>query len=417
MVGAGVFLSTGYMAQDMSPSAILLAWVVGAVLALCGAVAYAEVSKLIPRGGGEYRYLSTLLHPAIGTVAGYWSALVGCAGPTAIDALAIDAFARKLSPGLPPYLMAVTMIVSLTALHAFGFKSSTRAQNGLVVLKALLMTAFVGICVLYGSLEFPTWMPPKAPQGTSADTFVGSLFFIAFAYSGWNAAVYVASEFENPRRDVGRAMLLGTTAVAALYFVVNYFFVANLTPADGAAVFHYDADRVTLGHVIIQHLIGDNAAKLMSLVIIALLTSAMSAMTLTGPRILSAMGGDSRVLKALGGTPGQPPRLAIVLQGVAALALVFIQEFRNTLENLGALLVLFAALTVFGLFRARLRSITPEKPATGPLVAAAVYVCSALYMLKVGLSQNETLRYWLGGLLAWMVVEYLLRRRQQPAPA
>ena len=70
MIGAGVLLSTGFMAQSMGPGAILLAWAAGAALALCGARAYAEVALLVPRSGGEYRYLSALMHPSLRYPAG-----------------------------------------------------------------------------------------------------------------------------------------------------------------------------------------------------------------------------------------------------------------------------------------------------------------------------------------------------------
>ncbi|TFH28198.1 MAG: amino acid permease [Myxococcales bacterium] len=87
MVGAGVFLSAGFMAQDLGPGPILIAWVVGMVLALCGALSYATLAEWVPRSGGEYRYLSELMHPALGYLAGYGSMLLGFSGPVAIDAI------------------------------------------------------------------------------------------------------------------------------------------------------------------------------------------------------------------------------------------------------------------------------------------------------------------------------------------
>ena len=77
MIGAGVFLSTGFMAQELGPGPVLLSWVTGAVLALAGTLAYAEVARIVPRSGGEYRYLSELLHPVFGYLAGWTSLLVG----------------------------------------------------------------------------------------------------------------------------------------------------------------------------------------------------------------------------------------------------------------------------------------------------------------------------------------------------
>src|SRR5260370_16766352 len=92
MIGAGVFLSPGFMAQDLGPGTILAAWAVGAVIALAGATAYSAVSTVIPRSGGEYRFLSELIHPAVGYVAGWTSLLVGFSAPVAVDAVAAGPF-------------------------------------------------------------------------------------------------------------------------------------------------------------------------------------------------------------------------------------------------------------------------------------------------------------------------------------
>jgi APA family basic amino acid/polyamine antiporter len=98
MIGAGVFVSAGFMAQQLRPGVILLAWAVGAALALAGAIAYGGVVRVCPRSGGEYRFLSDLLHPFAGYLAGWTSLLVGFSAPIAAPALAAGPFARTLWP-------------------------------------------------------------------------------------------------------------------------------------------------------------------------------------------------------------------------------------------------------------------------------------------------------------------------------
>ncbi|MFZ5446111.1 MAG: APC family permease [Myxococcota bacterium] len=381
MVGAGVFLSTGFMAQELSAGQVLLAWVVGAVLALCGAVAYAEVSRLVPRGGGEYRYLSTLLHPAAGYLAGWASLLVGFSAPTALDALAAGAFARAVFPALSPQLVGAVLILLLTVVHALGLHLSARVQNGLVAVKVALLATFVLVGVTKGSLAWPTWAPPHA-AAEPVSAIVGSLFFIAFAFSGWNAAVYAADEFREPQRDVPRAMLVGCLVVGALYLVVNFIFVANLTPAQGTVVFNYDAftgdkgqfDQVTLGQAVMAALLGPVAAKVMSAVMLVLFISAMSAMLMVGPRVYAAMAKDGFLPAVLAGREGQPPTGAVLLQGAIAIALLFTHDVRTVLSNVGAILVLFAALTVLGLFLARFREGRVELPPSWQVLLAVLLV-------------------------------------------
>lgn len=434
MIGAGVFLSTGFMAQSMSPGPILLAWVVGAVLALAGARAYADVARLVPRSGGEYRYLSELLHPSLGFVAGWASLLVGFSAPVAADALAAGEFARTVFPGLGrgwilPFghgatvtaaqLAGAALIVLLTAFHAVGLRTSRWVQNGLVVVKALLLAGFVAVGLLYGQRSWPTWTAGGAGAGAGFPlaAFASSLFYIAFAFSGWNAAVYAAEEFERPERTVPRAMIVGCLLVAALYLVVNFIFVANLTPADATVVFRYDTDRVTLGHAVVARLLGPGSGAVMSLFTVVVFVSAMSAMTFVGPRVYAAMARDGYLPAALRCPDGKPPAGAIVLQGALALVILFTHPLREILENLGAILTFFAALTAAGLFKLALAPRTLGRPRAGALVAAAVYVGSALAMLVFSFVLSPGSLRWVAGAAVVGLAGWLLSRPRGRAEA
>lgn len=421
MVGAGVFLSTGFMAQSLSPGLILLAWLIGGVLALCGAKAYAEVARLVPEGGGEYRYLSSLMHPALGYLAGWASLLVGFSAPTALDAIAAGAFAQAVVPALNPRIVAAVLILGLTGVHAMGLHFSARVQNVLVGLKVLLLAGFVLVGVFFGSLTWPTWAA-ASPTQTPVAEVLGSLFFIAFAFSGWNAAIYAADEFEKPETNVPRAMLIGCLAVGALYLVVNFIFVANLTPAQGTVVFKYDDftslkgqfEQVTLGQAVMAALLGPLAAKVMSAVMLLLFISAMSAMLLVGPRVYAAMAKDGFLPAFLGAKAGQPPTGAVLLQGALALVLLFTHDVRSVLANVGAILVLFAALTVSGLFVAKARG---KDPSLVSLACAGIYVLSALWMFFEGFKRSPTLLGWVGLVGLVGLAAYLMTKRAQRRPA
>ncbi|MBL8949971.1 MAG: amino acid permease [Myxococcaceae bacterium] len=424
MVGAGVFLSSGFMAQDLGPSHILLAWAVGALLALCGVVAYAEVARLMPKSGGEYRYLSQLWHPFLGYLAGWSSLLIGFSAPIAVDAYAAGAFANKLSGAVNPNLFGVALIVLLTISHAVGLRTSTRVQNVLFGVKVLMLAAFIGIGVVFGHWSFPEWQPATPSAGFPVGAFAGSLFFIAFAFSGWNAAVYAAEEFHEPARNVPRAMIIGCLTVAVLYLILNYVFVANLTPERDLTDWYLKTkDQVTLGHIVMARLIGEDGARIFSGVIVLLFMSAMSAMMLVGPRVYAAMAADGVLPASLKASHGRPPVRSVLLQGAIAIVLVLAPDVRGKLEAIGALLVLFAAFTVTGLFRARFDTKGRfEKPSTVSLVAAAIYGLSTLWMLYFGFFKNPAgsphwLLLWAGLLLIVTSVAYTLTRgRGQRAP-
>ena len=401
MIGAGVFISAGFMAQDMGPGTVLLCWIVGAVIALAGARAYAAVAELVPRSGGEYRYLSELLHPFLGYLAGWGSLLLGFSAPIAVAGLAAGAFAQKLGLPLAPWKVGALVIVLLAALHSLNLRSSKVLQNTLVGANALLLALFVGVGLFFGKHEWPTWTPPHASGGFPLSAIMGSLFFVAFAFSGWNAVVYAAEDFREPRRSVPRSMLIGCSLVAVLYLVVNWIFVANITPDQATVVFQYDQQRVTLGHLITKSLIGDSGAAGMSILTIVAFASAMSAMTFAGPRTYAAMAKDGFLPRLFAGREGRPPVAAVWLQ--ALIALFFTYYYQDNLSavmgNVGAILTLFAALTTASLFKVRFFS--PKRPGPRPgalaLAAASVHVLFSAWMLYFGVRHTEThLLVWVG---------------------
>lgn len=410
MIGAGVFLSAGFMAQDLGPGAILLAWAVGAALALAGSRAYAVVARLVPRSGGEYRYLSDLLHPSLGYLAGWGSLLLGFSAPVAVDAAAAGAFTVTLIPGVDARLVGGALIVALTALHAGGLRLSKWTQNLLVGVKAALLVGFVAVGLALGRNVWPTWTPPHAADGLPLRPFMASLFFIAFAFSGWNAAAYAAEEFRSPERDVPRAMLVGCSLVAALYLLVNWVFVANLTPERASAVFAYETQRVTLGHLVMRDIVGEAGARVMSGFVVVALVSSMSAMTFAGPRVYAAMAADGFLPRTLVAKADRPPAWSVVLQGALALGILYAQELAQAMQNVGAILMLFAALTTLSLFRVRFgRSGWPAPPATS-LAAAALYTASAAWMLYFGFQGKTHLLVWVGAIAGAALLAYAVTR-------
>jgi APA family basic amino acid/polyamine antiporter len=412
MIGAGVFLSTGFMAQELTPKQILLAWVIGAFLALAGARAYAGIAQIVPQSGGEYRYLSNLVHPALGYLAGWASLLLGFSAPIAIDAIAAGAFANTLAGWINPKLFAALLILILTGVHAIGLRFSLRAQNSLVFIKIILVAGFIIAGLIGGHNTWPTWQPPTHSSGFPLGPFMQNLFYIAFAFSGWNAAVYAASEFKNPQRDVPRAMVLGCTLVGVLYLLVNWVFVANLTPEQCKVVFTYETARVTLGHLIMKNLVGDFGAACMSTLAIIAFISAVSAMTFLGPRVYAAMSRDGFLPRILQGKEGKPPIGAVILQGAIALFLVFAYQLGEVLNNVGAILTLFSALTVFSLFWIRFRRKNRIKPAFAALISAFFFLILSGIMLYFGFKKSPTLNLWVGASILTALIGYFVTKKR-----
>lgn len=411
MIGAGVFVSAGFMAQELRAAWILAAWAVGALLAMAGARAYAEAALLIPRSGGEYRYLSELLHPAVGYLAGWASLLVGFAAPMAISAFAAAAFAfAVLGPG-DAKLGAAALITSLCVFHAVGFRSSKWIQNGLVVVKGLLIFAFIALGLTLGSHQWPAWQPAHEAANPVVP-FSTSLLFVAYAFSGWNAAAYAAEEFERPNTDVPRAMLIGCALVGVAYLSVNWILVANLTPERAQVVFEYEQARVTLGHLVAHDFLGDAGSRAMSLGIAAIMISSTSAMLLVGPRVYAEMARDGFLPSVLGGRPGVPPRASIFLQGLIAIALLYVHSVGELLSNVGGILVFFSALVAAGLFGVKARRPDLPAPRRQALVAAAIYAGSSLWVLYQAFQARTGLIPWIAIAAAAALLAYGLTTRR-----
>ena len=415
MIGAGVFLSTGFMAQDMNFLQILLAWIVGMLIAMTGAKAYSGIIQLVPQSGGEYRFLSTLIHPALGYVAGWASLLVGFSAPIAVSAMAAGAFAGTLYSGINITIVAVLVILLLTAAHAIGMRVSIAAQNTLVAIKIILVIGFIIAGLVYGNNSLPEWAPPNESETFPVGSFMRNLFYIAFAFSGWNAAIYAASEFKNPKRDVPRAMVLGCLVVGTLYLSINWIFVANLTPEQSTVVFTYETDRVTLGHLIMQNIFGDTGAACMSIFAIIAFISSASAMTFLGPRVYSAMAQDGFLPAVLKGKEGKPPTGAILLQGAIAIFLVLVYQLQAILSNIGAILTLISALTVFSLFWICFKRKEYPRPTTLTLITAGLFLLISVVMLYFGFIGSLMLILWVViCILAALIGYFITKIKKNP---
>lgn len=396
MIGVGVLISTGFMAQDLSAGPIMLAWCVGAVIAMCGVVAYCELTSAISESGGEYRFLSESFHPFVGCLAGFGSLFLGFSAAIAVDAYAIGSFLNTLVDGPEARLTGALVILAMTVMHGINDKVSHYAQNFLAILKIGAILAFVILGLAMGSHELPTWKPPNSGLSSTWSTIFENQLWIAFAFSGWNAAVYVTGEFREPRRDVTRAMVWGIVSVGLLYLGINWVFLANLSPDQAAAVFHYEETRVTLVHLVANNLWGGVAGTVVFILVMWTLISSISSMMIVGPRVYAAMAQDGFLPKALAARSERPPIGSVILQAAVALVILLNQSIRDTVLAAGAFLMLFSALTALGLFRLQKRALTVDAPRSSGLfarVAAVVYAFAVALILYVGFTVSQRVWY------------------------
>lgn len=375
MIGTGVFTSTGFQAAALhDPLTILLAWVIGGVLALCGAAAYAELGSMMPRAGGEYVYLREAYHPVAGFMSGWVSLTAGFSAPIAVAALAFSRYVARLIPDLaaatpwfatkldlgftsvslhfgPEQMVAVCLIIAITALHSFDTKVGGWVQAVFTAAKVALIVVFIIAGVLVGQGDWGNLASQHggfSNIGTTA--FATALIYVSFAYSGWNAAAYIANEVERPERTLPRALLLGTGIVMALYVLLNVVFFYAV-PSDTLAEPVFE-----VGDVAAKALFGHTAGNLVTSVIALALVSSVSAMIMAGPRVYAAMATDRALPRALAHHNKRGvPLAAVITQGVLAIAFCVVGDPDVLIRFVGFTLAIFAALTVSAVFVMRRR--------------------------------------------------------------
>lgn len=352
MVGTGVFTSLGYQVGDIpSGPGILLVWVLGGLVALCGALSYAELAGALPRSGGEYHFLGKIYHPSLGWTAGLLSAVVGFAAPTALAALALGSYAHRALPELPQAVAAVVALVLVTAGHLITLKTSARLQTVATALKLTLVAGFIVAAFLMPGKGDIRWeIQPQADLAIITNpAFAVALLFVFYAYSGWNAAVYMLEEIQDARRTVSRALVCGTVMVMGLYVLLNAAFLKAAPVADLAGV-------TEVGYVAAEALFGNGAARWFSGLLSVGLIATVSALVWAGPRVLHVMGRDFHALRILAvkNRHGIPLPATLILSGMA-LAFVLTGDFGQLLTYTQFALTLCAFLAVFGIFIVRRR--------------------------------------------------------------
>jgi APA family basic amino acid/polyamine antiporter len=365
MIGTGIFTTTGFLAGDLgSPAMVIFIWVVGGAIALAGALCYVELALNFPRSGGEYVYLTEAWGPAWGFINGWISFFAGFSAPIAAAALAMSAYLGLSDAGraipLGPLtlhladaqLMACAVVGVFTVLNVFGVRDVGRLQTALTALKLLVIGGLLvlGFSVGQGDPGNLSLVVERTSDLSLIEQFAISLVFVFFAYSGWNAATYVAGEIQEPERTLPIALVLGTAGVTVLYVALNalYIYAVSLDELKGV---------VAVGATVASALFGPEAGRLFSFALALSLMATVNAMCLVGPRVYYAMATDGAFfsIAAKIHPKWKSPWVAVVMQGICALFLIVLPTFKDLVVYIGFTLYLFTALSVLGLFKLRRR--------------------------------------------------------------
>ena len=408
MVGTGIFTSLGFQVGDLpSGFAIMALWAIGGLCALCGALSYAELGAALPRSGGEYHFLREIYHPAVGFVAGWISATVGFAAPVAIAAIPFGTYLAGVVPGLNPLLLSLGVVWITTLFLLWDLRLGSGFQNTSTLLKVALILVIIAAGFFVQGTQPVSFLPVRADGALIVSTpFAISLYWVMYAYSGWNASTYIVGEVRHPTRTIPLSLGLGTLLVTGLYLGINAAFLRT-TPI--AEMF----GKQEVGLIAGLHIFGEGGGKVMAVFIALGLVSAVSAMMWIGPRVTVAMGEDLGALGWLArrNRRGIPVRATLVQFAIVNL-LILITTFQKVVNYVQFALMLSSTLTVLGLIVLRWRRPDLPRPyrTWGYPVTPLIFLGVSGWMLWHMLADPATREPSLWGLataLLGLVVYYL----------
>ncbi len=361
MVGTGIFTSLGFQVGDIpSRPAIMALWALGGVLALSGALCYAELSAALPRSGGEYHFLGRIYHPSLGFMAGLVSIVVGFAAPVALSAMAFGSYLQGVFPGIPPLAASIAVVIVVTFFHLRDLRVSSIFQVFFTVLKIGLV-----LFLIAALLAAPASAPAPAEPWTTyllTAPFAVSLMFTLYAYSGWNAATYILGEVRTPARVIPAALAAGTLLVMLLYLGLNAAFL-HAAPAGILA------GKLNVAQVAAESVFGANGGRMVAGVIALGLVSAISAMIWAGPRVAMVIGEDYP--RAFGWlqvrTASGIPAAAVAAQSALTLVLLLTSTFEQVLVYTQFALLACSFLAVLGVIVYRFTQPDLPRPFRVPL--------------------------------------------------
>src|SRR5436309_1477987 len=358
IVGAGIFANPSEVARRVhTPFLILGVWVVGGFIAMCGAFIWAELATRLPGAGGQYLYLREAYHPSVAFVYGWGLLLVTQTGGMAAVAVIFSSYFRGLTGvNWSDSVLAAIVLLSLTAINCLGARAGSNIQNLLMLLRIGAIAALVVLGMALGGSSLKSEPLLVQPVSFGLLKSIGAAMVpIAFAYGGWQTATFVAGEMRDARRDLSRGLLMGVAGVVALYLAVNIVCLRVLGPAglDATTTPASDVMRIAQGKRGAQW----NAAGI-AISTLGFLSQSM----LTAPRVYYAMARDGLFFASVGklSERSRAPVVAIILQGLAAIAIACSGTYGQILNFEVTVDFIFFAMTAASLFILRRRQIGSE---------------------------------------------------------
>jgi len=389
-IGSGIFRSPAGIANRLpGPLPLAAVWVTGGLLALCGALTLAELGGAFPQTGGLYVYIRT----AFGRLAAFlfgWTELsiIRAASLGAISTTFAEYFLRVLGhdPARAPYAdyvhyVAAIAIVATATINYVGLRWSALFVNATTVAKYLGLVFIVLLAIALGLPRTGGHFTPALPPGSfHVGTFGLALVSVLWAYDGWADLTFVAGEVRDPRRNLPRALILGTSAVIAVYLLANLAYLSVLPVATMRTSPLVAAD-------VAQRLVGAAGVTFVGFTVMLSTFGTLHSSVLTAPRIFFAMADDGLLFRPIAAVHPRfrTPHVAIVLTATLGVVFVLLRSFEQLADAFVTAIIPFYALAVASIFVFRRRAgwQPPFRTPGYPLVPA-LFIAATVYLLVNG---------------------------------
>lgn len=378
-IGSGIFKSPSGIAEQLpGPLPMLAIWIVGGLIVLCGALTLGEVAGAFPYSGGLYVFV----REAYGRLAAFlfgWAQLV-LLRPSSVGALAVvfAQYAVRLlgyqenSPGYTQAstILAIAAIVAVTVANVLGVKFGTVIQNVTTVAKTAGLLVLILLALAIGLPKTGGHFSPAVPPGSFSVSLFGlALVSVLWAYDGWADGCYISGEILDPRRNVPRAILLGTVIVIAVYLLTNFAYLSVFSVGEIAKSAIIAGDTMS-------KLVGLGGLTFIIATVMISTFGTLNATILTSPRIFFAMAEDRLFFEPLARVHPRfkTPHVSVVLTGVLGVLYVLVATAMTGNDAFGKLtdafvigVVPFYALGVGSVFVFRRREKTRAEGAANDL--------------------------------------------------
>ncbi len=427
IIGSSIYLMTPTIAANVPGLWGLVAvWALGGLFSLFGALCYTELGTMFPREGGDYVYLTQAYGRSLGFLFAWAQLWVVRPGSIGSMAYLFAEYANRLVPidgwvgpvgslsasRVAALVYATAAVLVLSGINLLGVRQGKWTQNVLTVAKLLGLAAVFVVGLLYTAPE-----PPPGPAQYDFDlgAFGLAMIFVLFAYGGWNEMAYVGAEVRDPQRNILRALVLGTVAVAVCYTLLTLSFVHALG-IEGVRQIAKQENRDVATEVM-KLAFGTAGQKFISLLICISALGAINGQIFTGARIYYAMGTEHRMFAPLGqwhaglGTPVN----SLVFQAAVTLALVLgfgltPSGFESSVKFTTPVFWIFMVLVGLSVYVLRVRQPQTARPyrVPGYPVTPALFCLSSAFMVYSSLEYAITFRsyeaLWAVGILGAGVV-------------